>query len=249
MANKLNHSNNIQLILVCAGTSCNDIVSSLQTSSGEGKSILSFYQTFYKGNLKKEPMPHLEEIGMKQIHNCRNNDYIKKLMKSQNLIPNIYSSFQLRTIESAMILGSQVANKVCVCPLPGIGKNTGISSSQNFKKLKSTFPPKNLAKKYWNGMGINKSFTDLRGSSPEVSFSVAEEFDVTHSYSFTYGLATLRKIIMKELKSAPINTITEQEVRTIIVVCEDDFIKDFLAHYYKSRSIKNQGTYQSNLEC
>ncbi len=225
-------SYNIQLILVCAGTSCNDIVNSLQKSSKEGKSVLSFYQTFYKGNLKKETMPHLEEIGIKQMHNCRNNDYIKKLIKSNEMIPSIYSTYQLRTIESAMILGSQIASKVNICPLPGLGRNTGVSSTDSFKKLKSIFPPKNIAKKYWNGMKLNKSFTNIIGSAPAVDFTPGEKFGVTSSYSFSSSLSALRKLMTEAVRSNP-----DLEQRNMIVVCEDDFIKDFLNYYYKSRSL------------
>ncbi len=228
-------SYNIQLILVCAGTSCNDIVNSLQKSSKEGKSVLSFYQTFYKGNLKKEPMPHLEEIGIKQMHNCRNNDYIKKLIKSNETIPCIYSTYQLRTIESAMILGSQVAGKVSVCPLPGLGRNTGVSSTDSFKKLKSIFPPKNLAKKYWDGMKLNKSFANITGSAPAVDFTPGEKYGVSNSYSFSSSLSMLRKLMAESVRSN--NTLQQ---RTMIVVCEEDLIKDFLNYYYKSRSVANK---------
>ena len=127
------------IYLICAGTTNNDIIQSVnecivnKSSKKENLSLFSFFTgSNASNNISVERISKLEKIGVQELLVCK--EHNKDILNNKNV--NIFTSMDYHCIESALILFSDVPEIIYPIPNIGITKIKNVASFKNYFGLK-----------------------------------------------------------------------------------------------------------------
>ncbi len=126
------------IYVVVQGTSCNDIISSIQ-----------------------EEFPKLDELGIREMFVIRETADLKKKLGIEDpsmIYSKILTSLEVPAIESAFILYNSVSENVDIEPVPYLSDKTSIKNENDFGRFRDFFEGGNY-KKYWHGQNIATNLT------------------------------------------------------------------------------------------
>ena len=238
------------IYFVCRGTSTNDIINSVNTALKKKKETLpiklwgSSNKTLNNNLLRKETnikldeFSPLEEIGIKEIYMAKDNDTIKNINGRRM---KIYTSLELSSIESGLILSIGKENRLIIKPLPYMSNKTNIST-RNLRPFIELFgmliSNTTNSIKYWSTEKVN-SFLNI--SNP-----VTIQWDnvLQNKYSLnSFNKAEFKKLLQKDLLSDhnSINDLRNDPLPIGVIVSNEDFIRAIIRNISSqtSRNIKH----------
>jgi hypothetical protein len=243
---------NQKIYLICNGTSSNKVIDSINNNI---KSKTSFFSTLFskknnKNNIKKinyDEFPILENIGIKECMICKENSKNKilfeKLNKNNDFNP-IYTSLDYNSIESSMILFSNIPN-IVFFPLPYMC-NSNIKNKESFDTFKKKFgnyvlndkDELSILKEYWNTKMLNNEFINIKNQDSIIDWEYSSNFNRS---SVSYKLSFFKKQLEELLTKDYINSNdTNNAIRNNIFVCNDKLIGDMLALFKSVRFNKKK---------
>ena len=230
-----------KIYLICNGTSTNKVIDSINDNI-KGKT--SFFSTFFskktnQNNIKKinyEEFPRLENIGIKECHNCKENDKNSKLFKNELSYDYnyVFTSLEYNSIESSMILFGDIPDLV-ICPLPYMSDKTNIKNKESFDIFKKKFGQYSLnsknevsiLKEYWNPKELNTEFINIKNKDEIIDWTYTS--NISKSSLSSYNLLLFKKKLEELLmdKYTTINDVNDP-ISNNIFVCNDKIIVDML---------------------
>ena len=246
-----------KIYLLCNGTSTNKVIDSINDNI---KEKTSFFSTFFskktnQNNIKKinyEEFPRLENIGIKECHNCKENGKNSIIFKNELSNKNgsgynpVFTSLDYNSIESAMILFSDIPNLV-IFPLPYMSDKTNIKNKESFDIFKKKFGEYSLnskdevssLKEYWNPKELNTEFINIKSKDQIVDWVYTS--NINKSSLSSYNLLLFKKkfedlLVNKYVTVDDLNN----PISNNIFVCNDKIIVDMLRLFKSVRFNKKK---------
>ena len=221
----------IDIYVVCSGTSCNDIINSINRNK-DTRHL----------KIKKQEIPLLDSIGVRQMYLAQQN------MKVQNNIiqhPNalIFSTVDYDAIESALVFNHlKASNPIALLPLIITSKHTN-DYIKNIKKLFGTGPE---TEKYWVEKSLNNQFANIKERVSQINWNFVDKLK---SGNYSNFKNTIYDIIINHFRG-----ITSNEY---VFFCNYKLIIDILRNC-KSRNVRysakndiveNSSIWKFNITC
>lgn len=172
-----------KIYFVCSGTNCNDIIESVNKLKGQNsKKAFSFFRS--SGDeikkIAKEKSSRLDDIGMCQINNCRQNNFVKSVLLDITKTDSfIYTSMEKSCVESGLVLYSTIPN-IQIHPFPYLSNHTGITNKQTFIQWKGMFPKSGNSVKYWDTKGLvgEEMYEMIKANVPSINLKDCEDINI-----------------------------------------------------------------------
>jgi hypothetical protein len=247
---------NQKIYLICNGTSTNKVIDSINDNIKEKRSFFTFFsKKNNKNNIKKinyEEFPRLENIGIKECHNCKENDKNSKIFKNELSYKNatgynsVFTSLEYNSIESAMILFSDIPDLV-IFPLPYMSDKTNIKNKESFDIFKKKFGNYSLnskdeisnLKEYWSSKELDTEFINIKNKDEVIDWVYTS--NINKSSLSSYNLSLFKKNFEELLmnKYVIIDDLNDK-ISNNIFVCNDKIIADMLRLFKNVRFNKKK---------
>lgn len=224
----------MSIYLICAGTSTYDIIDSVNSLKKNTEfSIFSTEST----KIKKEQFSKLEDIGIKEIYTCQQNNKIADILSRSK---QIYTALDCSSIENGFIL-AKATNKI-LYPIPYASEEK-IENKKIFDMFKKRFGPYELDIKnnkeithmnnYWANISISNNISNLKKTNIDINWGKVYntdsniEFDYSKVYNknpsiLTYSFNKFYKTI------CDLYNENKNKKNPIIIVCNGKIIEDIL---------------------
>jgi hypothetical protein len=236
-----------KIYLVCNGTSTNDIINSFNninkniiTTKDTKKSFLSSLFSNKTNNTKKiykDNFSLLEEIGIKELKLCQENDTIKNKVLT-NL--NIITSLDYNSIESALVLFyNNTIPLRTIYPLPYMSDETNIKNINTYNDFKKNFgilsKNKNTVpvteytntNKYFKEKINKNKFLNIKNSISRINWKYSNNSVLSsmYSYKFTNFKELFERICLEKYIN---KTDIDNDLYYNVIICNSKLIIDFL---------------------
>lgn len=232
------------IYLVCRGTSTDDIIKSINEHFEMEKKSLSkklwgnIKNNSSNINLSKvtklglDEFSPLEEIGIKEMYLCKDNETIKNINEDRL---KIYTSLELSSIESGFILSVGKQNGTVITPLPYLSNNKNInkkSLNEFITKFGRKINKSTNAIKYWNTKKVG-SFLDIKTPLSINWNNVVNDKNPSNillKYPMNQNLGEFKKIFENDLLNdyKTVSDVKNKPLPTAVVITDSDFIDKFL---------------------
>ena len=257
----IEYQNEIKIYFICKGTSTNDIIDSINNIN-KSKDITDDLKQkgFFEGilnkiigkdnikkiNIEREKFSKLDEIGIKEMLLCQNNN--KKLLNSMN---NIYTSVEVNAIESSSILFKDIIlpskSSLRIYPIPYIPDHSGIKNNTDLYDLKKIFgnyiieknPIKNetLITNYWNNKNINNNFTEIKNLNQILDWSNISDINSLLN-KYTYN--NFKKFFHMKCAELLLSYSKKEKHKNIAIICNNILLNDVLSKFKKIKFYKEK---------
>ena len=223
----------MSIYLICAGTSTYDIINSVNCLNKNTSSIFSINSN----KIKKEQLSKLEDIGIKEIYTCQQNNKIANILSR---CKQIYTSLDCSSIENGFIL-AKATNKI-LYPIP-YASDEKIENKKIFDIFKKRFGPYELDIKnhkeithmnnYWTNIGISNNTSNLKKTNIDINWEKVYNTDsnIQFNYSKIYNKnpSILTYSYTKFYKTlCDLFNENKNKKTPIIIVCNGNIIEDIL---------------------
>jgi hypothetical protein len=174
----------------------------------------------------------LEEIGIKEMYLCKDNETIKNINEDRL---KIYTSLELSSIESGFILSVGKQNGTVITPLPYLSNNKNInkkSLNEFITKFGRKINKSTNAIKYWNTKKVG-SFLDIKTPLSINWNNVVNDKNPSNillKYPMNQNLGEFKKIFENDLLNdyKTVSDVKNKPLPTAVVITDSDFIDKFL---------------------
>lgn len=258
----IEYEKEIKIYFICKGTSTNDIIDSVNNINNS-KDIINnskskgFFEKLLNKitdknnikkniNIKKEQFSKLDEIGIKEMLLCQNNN--KKLLNS---IDKIYTSLEVNCIESSSILFKDVIlptkSSVRIYPIPHIPDNSMIKDDTDLYNLKKIFGEYTIIKKpiknetlitnYWNNKNINDNFTEIKNLNQILDWgNIIDMKSLLNKYIYN----NFKKIFHIKCAELLLSYSKKEKPKNIAFICNNILLNDILSKFKKIKFCKEK---------
>lgn len=239
-----------KIYLVCNGTSINDIINSINNNKNTiatKNTKKSFFSSFYSNmstqnnntkKISKDNFSLLEEIGIKELKLCQENEDIKnKVLNNLNII----TSLDYNSIESALVLYYN-APIPTIYPFPYMSDETNIKNiniyndfKKNFgilTKNKSTSPITEYTNtnKYFKEKINKNKFLDIKNSKSRINWKYSNNYLSSSIYPLnSYKFSNFKELFEKNcLEKYKYKNDIDDDLYCNVIFCNSKLIIDFL---------------------
>jgi hypothetical protein len=252
-----------KIYLICNGTSTNDIINSFNNSNkntiGTKYTKKSFFSSLYSNKsiennntkkISKDNFSLLEEIGIKELKLCQENENIKnKVLNNLNII----TSLDYNSIESALVLfyDNNIPLKT-IYPFPYMSDETNIKNINIFNKFKENFGilSKNKStipiteytntNKYFKEKINKNKFLNIKNSKSRINWKYSNNLLSSSIYPlYSYKFTNFKELFEKNcLEKYKYRSDIDNDLYCNVIFCNSKLIIDFLKIFNYKKNIK-----------
>lgn len=238
----MNYKHNIYF--VCRGTSTNDILNSVNKLFNEKKKSLSssFWGVPNKNDksnkltkINLDDFSPLEEIGIQEMYMCKANENIIKHTDPKIEPLQIYTSMELSSIESGLILSNGKQIQMTVTPLPYMSNNTNVNN-KNLRQFMELFgQTRGLltnVQNYWKTKKTN-SFLNIYSKTTLNWINILNNTNYLNSFNYDKFKVLFKDIFLENYK---LKNPNGYKFPVAIIVVDVDFIEKLLKNISRKNS-------------
>ena len=227
-----------KIYFICNGTSTNKVIDSINSYINTETSFFSSFFSKKTNNIEKikhEEFPRLENIGIKETSLCK--EYIDdnlELFNNNIKTKYVYTSLDYNSIETALILFSNISN-VVIFPLTCSSDKTNIKTKDKFIDFKNKFENYennnsgefSYLNKYWSTKKLNNEISNIINNNILINwnYTKSQSINKLSSYNKLEFKKNMENLIIDKYKNSDdING----NVNFNIFVVNDKLILDIL---------------------